>query len=141
VTVQSAPNSTGPLPAALTAVSNKGTATATDPLTGTGRAVAHLYWANFGAFPSTGTIQEANPDGTGVTTIVSGQDGPYGMAVGASHIYWADRNSGTIMRANLDGTGATTLASGQRFPKGQGGSARHNHWTTSRTAPRTATVT
>src|SRR5215467_971995 len=61
VTVQFAPDSPGTLTAALTAVSNKGTVTATDPLTGTGRAIARLYWANFGA----GTIQEANPDGSG----------------------------------------------------------------------------
>src|SRR5215470_3053918 len=67
VTVQFAPDSPGTLTAALTAVSNKGTVTATDPLTGTGRAIARLCWANFGA----GTIQEANPDGSGVTTIVA----------------------------------------------------------------------
>ena len=128
VTVQFAPSSIGTVTAALTAISNKGAATATDPLTGTGRAVAHLYWANFGAFPNTGTIQEANPDGTGVTTIVSGQNGPYGVAVGASHIYWADRNSGTIMQANLDGTGVTTLVAGQSFPNGMAVSASHLYW-------------
>ena len=140
VTVQFAPPSTGTVTAALTAVSNKGAATATDPLTGTGRAVAHLYWANFGAFPNTGTIQEANPDGTGVTTIVSGQNGPYGVAVGASHIYWADRNSGTIMQANLDGTGVTTLVSGQSFPNGVAVSASHIYWATIGTGPGSASI-
>src|SRR5258708_6963619 len=86
VTGQFAPSSTRTLTATLTAGSIKSTATATDPLTGTGALRPHLYWANFGD----GTIDEANLDGTGVTTIVTGQNGPYGVAVGASHIYWSD---------------------------------------------------
>src|SRR5579859_45155 len=135
VTVQFAPSTLGTVTALLTAISNKGTVTATDPLTGTGQAVPHLYCANFGAFPNTGTIQEANPDGTGVTTVATGQNGPYGVAVGASQIYWADRNNGTIMAANLDGTGVTTLVTGQSFPVGVAVSAGYIYWTTIGTTP------
>jgi len=130
VTVQFAPASTGTLSATLSAVSKKAAVTAIDPLIGTGAPGAHLYWTNFGAFPNTGTIGEANVDGTGVTTIVSGQNGPLGVAVGASYIYWADRNNGTVMQANLDGTGVTTLVSGQSFPDAVAVSASHIYWTT-----------
>jgi hypothetical protein len=38
---------------------------------------SHPYWTNQGA----GTIMEANLDGTGVMTLVSGQNGPAGAAV------------------------------------------------------------
>jgi hypothetical protein len=129
VTVQFAPASTGTVSASLTAASKKAAVTATDLLIGTGTPGAHLYWTNFGASPNTGTIGEANVDGTGVTTIVSGQNGPLGVAVSASYIYWADRNSGTVMQANLDGTGVTTLVTGQSFPDAVAVSASHIYWT------------
>jgi len=37
----------------------------------------HIYWAN----ANTHTITEANLDGTGVTTLVTDQGGPFGVAV------------------------------------------------------------
>jgi hypothetical protein len=40
----------------------------------------HLYWAN--GVNTTGTINKANLDGTGVTTLASGQQTPRGVAVG-----------------------------------------------------------
>jgi hypothetical protein len=40
---------------------------------------SHLYWANYRG----GTIVEANLDGTGATTIATGQNGPEGVAVSA----------------------------------------------------------
>ena len=39
---------------------------------------SHLYWAD----DPDGTIGEVNLDGTGAHTIISGQDSPYGVAVG-----------------------------------------------------------
>jgi hypothetical protein len=39
---------------------------------------SHIYWTNLGG----GTIMAANLSGTGVTTLVSGQLLPEGMAVG-----------------------------------------------------------
>src|SRR5712692_6513475 len=131
VTVRFSPSGAGAVTATLTAASQKSGVTTTDPLTGTGALVPHLYWTNFGAFPNTGTIQEGNPDGTGVTTIVTGQNDPYGVAVGASHIYWAGDSgpsNGTIMEANLDGTGVTTLVTGLDHPAGVAVDASHIYW-------------
>ena len=49
----------------------------------------HLYWANADA----GTIVKANLDGSGPQIIVTGQSTPVGVAVGGSHVYWADQSS------------------------------------------------
>lgn len=45
--------------------------------------VSHIYWVD----ELSGTIMSANLDGTGVTTLVTGQNsGPAGMAVGLQRI-------------------------------------------------------
>jgi sugar lactone lactonase YvrE len=78
--------------------------------------ISHLYWADM----LTGTINEANLDGSNNHAIVTGQGTPTGVAVDSSHLYWANgvSNTGTINKANLDGTGVTTLATGQQTPRG-----------------------
>jgi hypothetical protein len=50
---------------------------------------------------------EANENflfGTGPSAQI---DGPWGVAVNGTHIYWSDYNSDSISRANLDGTEGT----------------------------------
>jgi len=84
---------------------------------------SHLYWAKNG-----GTITRANLNGTRVTRLVARQAGPVGVAVGSSHLYWADNNSGTIMAANLNGTGVTTLVTGQQSPTGVAVNSSHIYW-------------
>ncbi len=77
-----------------------------------------LYWT------ALDSIQTANADGSGVTTLVSGLQpaSPYGIAVNpaAGAIYWNTGPSGTIVRANLDGSGVSTLVSGLGNPEGIG---------------------
>jgi sugar lactone lactonase YvrE len=100
----------------------------TAALTVTTATVSHIYWADY----YTGTINEANLDGTSPQTIVTGQAGPSGMAVDSSHIYWTDRDSGTINEANLDGTSPQTIITGQAYPIGPAGVAvdgSHIYWT------------
>lgn len=81
VTVRFAPSSTATGTATLTAASVNPAVTATDVLTGTG--VAHprfLYWTDqFGT--DQGTIKEAPLTGGPVTTLVTGQISPVGVAV------------------------------------------------------------
>ncbi len=105
------------------------TATAQETIT-VSSGSGHLYWGDAGpAGASVGTIMAANLDGTGVTTLVTGQNSPFGVAVDGSHIYWADTLAGTIMEANLDGTGVTTLVSSQIFPFGVAVDGSHIYWT------------
>jgi hypothetical protein len=59
----------------------------------------HLFWT------SGGMVNQANLDGSNQQAIVSGQDGPAGVAVDASHLYWANDPTGAINRANEEGNG------------------------------------
>jgi virginiamycin B lyase len=93
------------------------------------RAEAFIYWANF----NSGTIGRANLDGTGVhQSFITGADNPVGVAVDASHIYWANEGflSGTtIGRANLDGTGVDqSFISGAESPAGVAVDGSHVYW-------------
>ena len=54
-----------------------------------------------------------------MTTLVTGQDNPEGLAVDSGHLYWANNDiSGTINEAPLAGGPVTTLATGQISPVG-----------------------
>ena len=63
------PTAAATVTATLTAANNK-KVLATDALAGTGAPTSHIYWANVHG----GTINGANLDGTGVTTLVTGQN-------------------------------------------------------------------
>jgi virginiamycin B lyase len=53
----------------------------------------------------TGSIGRANLDGTGVDlSFITGAKDPCGVAVDATHVYWADWRKDLIGRAKLDGT-------------------------------------
>ena len=64
-----------------------------------------------------GRVLSANPDGTGVTTLVEeGRKLPDGLAVdiAAGHLYWTNMgnpkvNDGSILRSDLDGVNMTTI--------------------------------
>jgi hypothetical protein len=82
VTVRFTPASSGTVTATLTAAGKKKAVTATNPLTGAGtglgQALGHIYWANNDI---SGTINEAPLTGGPVTTLVTGQPSPVGVAV------------------------------------------------------------
>ena len=104
VTVRFTPVTSGTVTATLTAAGKKrGAATAEDVLTGAGGGLGldldHIYWAG-----TSQTISSANLDGSDPQTLVSGQNGPIGVAVDASHLYWTNQNDGSIWAANRDGT-------------------------------------
>lgn len=85
-----------------------------------------LYWVNGS---SVGRIKTANPDGSGVHTLVTGENESFGIAVDDNHIYWTNVGSDKIKRANLDGTGAIDLVYGQNHPYGVAVDASHLYWT------------
>jgi sugar lactone lactonase YvrE len=75
-----------------------------------------IYWSDFEG----GDIRRANLDGSGQTILVSGLNGPTGVAldVAGGLIYWCAWGSSDIQRANLDGTGQTILVTGLNQPSG-----------------------
>ena len=60
----------------------------------------------------------ARPAAVRGCAIVTGQHNPNGVAVGASHLYWANNGDGTIWEANLDGSSPHAIATGQHDPLG-----------------------
>ncbi len=77
-------------------------------------AAGHIYWTNMGKVSADdGSIERANLDGTGLTTIVpaGGTFTPKQLKIDQQHgkLYWADREGMRIMRANLDGSHVETL--------------------------------
>ena len=64
-----------------------------------------------------GRVLSANPDGTGLTTLVAeGRKLPDGLAIdiAAGHLYWTNMgnpkvNDGSLMRSDLDGVNLTTI--------------------------------
>jgi hypothetical protein len=80
----------------------------------------YWYWAN-GGLDSTGGIQRANLDGSGLTTLVDGLDASLAMALdvpgGKMYVCEGAPRAGTIRRYNLDGTGEEILITGLLRPR------------------------
>ncbi|MFL5900509.1 MAG: hypothetical protein ACJ75S_04865 [Solirubrobacterales bacterium] len=99
----------------------------------TGQASAAIYWTNgdtIGRVNLDGTNFNPNlfslPQGPGVDIICGG------VAVGASHIYWADPSLGTIGRSNLDGTDPNyAFITGANEPCGVAINESHIYWANS----------
>src|SRR3984957_6005251 len=121
VTVQFAPAGADTASATLTATNNKGDVLASDSLTS---GAGHLYWSDV----VSGAIMQANLDGSGVTTLITGAEDLNGMAVDNGHIYWTDSDAGTVMEANLDGSGVTTLLSDPNGPGAVAVNSSHIYW-------------
>jgi hypothetical protein len=136
VRVRFAPARAGAVTGTLRAASkkhHKHQVLASDTLTGTGKglggAPGDIYWAN--QVPD-GTINAAPLAGGTPTTLVTGQIFPAGVAVDASHIYWADTGKtgfpGTIWEAPLTGSPAAIVATGQDNPAGVAVDSSHIYW-------------
>jgi hypothetical protein len=103
-----------------------------------------IYWANrYDCFGPTwtcpyGSIGRANLDGTGGQFLISGLDGPSGVAVNSTHIYWtssyvsegSSHPGTTVGRANLDGTDVDeSFITGASGPQGVAVDGAHVYWT------------
>ena len=121
----------GPEAAQILRGGSLGGLTAAAAPTGTGMAggvfLGQLYWANYG----TGSINQANLDGSNPKAIVTGQDSPIGVAVDTTHLYWTNGVAGTIWRANLDGSRPQPLVTGQNRPFGVAVDATRLYWANS----------
>ncbi|MEA2420992.1 MAG: hypothetical protein QOF55_91, partial [Thermoleophilaceae bacterium] len=79
---------------------------------------------------STNSIGRANLDGTNPNPrFITGAGAPSGVAVNATHIYWANQSTNSIGRANLDGSGATqSFITGVKNPGDIAVDERHIYW-------------
>jgi low density lipoprotein receptor-related protein 5/6 len=80
-----------------------------------------MYWTY--GFQTTGGIQSANLDGSGLVILVEGPYSPTDIVldIAGGQMYWAFGTlspPGGIQRANLDGSGLTTLVSGLNSARG-----------------------
>jgi sugar lactone lactonase YvrE len=71
--------------------------------------VEWIYFMDTGAE----SIRRVRPDGSGLSTLVAGQESPLGISVddAAGKLYWTDLNADVVRRANLDGSSVETLVS------------------------------
>lgn len=79
-------------------------------------AAGQLYYGN----GFTNEMMRVNTDGSGVTSLFTGDGLPWGMDLDLvnGHIYWAESNSpdSKLRRANLDGTNIVDIATGLSSP-------------------------
>ena len=70
-----------------------------------------IYWSDY---RDPGAIHQANLDGTGVRTLVSGMSQPTGptLDIAGGQMYWGNFGGTDIRRSNIDGTGQTILVGG-----------------------------
>ena len=97
-----------------------------------------LYWTQYDATESAGSIGIANPTGRGTPKHIStGANMPGSLVIGGGKVYWTKQtgeSSGTIHSANLSGNGVNELASIRAVPMGIAvDTARSKlYWTNSR---------
>lgn len=67
---------------------------------------SYVYWTNQGdkdmeaspsRIPNTGSVMRAAADGSSLSTIADGQNGPHSIAIDATHVYWTNEDDGTVL--------------------------------------------
>ena len=98
----------------------------------------NLYWTQYDARESEGSVGIANATGSGTPKSIStGSDMPGSLVIHSGKVYWTEMtgtSAGTVNSANLNGSGAKQLASIRAIPMGIAvdGSRSKLYWTNSR---------
>lgn len=85
----------------------------------------YVFWTDYGS----GAVMRAFADGSGATTIATGQNGPVNIALDGEWVYFTNYNAGQVVRVPKTGGTATTIASGQSVPYGITAHAGCVYWT------------
>lgn len=89
-----------------------------------------VYWTEQGSGEGAGAVRRASKlDGTGAVLLAADVTGPRGMAIDATHVYWANKEDGTIKAVPLAGGPVTVLAAGQLQPANVAVDADFVYWT------------
>ena len=98
----------------------------------------NLYWTQYDASDSEGSVGIAKSTGRGTPKYIStGSDMPGSLVISGNKVYWTEmtgESAGTVNSANLNGNSATQLASIRAVPMGIAvdGSRSKLYWTNSR---------
>jgi eukaryotic-like serine/threonine-protein kinase len=76
-----------------------------------------VFWINVGSGDHGGEVKSVRMDGTGMTTLASGQGKPSGMATDGVYVYWVNYGDGTVYRVPIGGGEPKRLAEGQLGPR------------------------
>jgi hypothetical protein len=69
------------------------------------------------SMPNEHRITSLNLDGTGLQTVLSTTERPFGMELYNGRMYWTDLDDGRLRSANLDGSDPTTILAGLTGPR------------------------
>lgn len=90
----------------------------------------NIYWSERGIASAEGKVIRANKaDGAGLVELATGLARPEGIAVDATHLYWASSGDGTINKVPIAGGAPVIIATGQVQPENLAVDGTHVYWT------------
>ena len=75
-----------------------------------------------------GGVVRAN--GNTIVPVIAGHDGPWGVALDGTHLYWTDYGAGAVWRSDLDGGSAMSISTNEVHAGCLALDATHLYWVT-----------
>lgn len=89
----------------------------------------YVYWTEQGSPGGAGKVMRVAKAGAAPEMLAMDAQGPQGIAIDATRVYWANKNDGTIKAVPLAGGMPTVIACGQEKPQNVVVDATHVYWT------------